>query len=504
VSLLVGQLRADDIPVTEVRPSGGSDVAQIQAKIDAAAATTDTPGGDGAHGGFVRLGKGVFFIDSPLHLYSGVHLVGQGPGTVLAAYANGINVIELDQRVGSSSGIISQAGVRDLRIVHFGSASGSCIKAGTANQILDCVFFNIALASPGKALNLQNVYSQASKYWIVKNDQNPGIANALMHVDGNGNSVIGVAVHGSVQNGAFATWTNGSAVLEFRGMDNAFRDSLIEPQFTGSGQNGYVVDFAPPVNAFSATTLWRWDNIHLEPITAADGGGALGTFTNGVSVKMVGSTVLADSMHFTGNTKGKLSIGSASMAQIGVQEFLNQFDSEITLDDTSYLRIDLPIGLNDTGWIGKSNVSMGDALNRNAATFVRNPMKFDGQSLVRDASRTWVPSSTGTVAYSVTNRGDNDLTFTVSSAQAGSKVRITVPLRSGESTHAEWTMTLPAGATYRVCTDGLSNEIRAYAIGTRTGGRVPVATKNLIVEFSNLTAGTYTIAGMTAGVLDID
>jgi hypothetical protein len=485
-------------PIVEILPNApaADDTPQIQAAIDLVRATTDQPGGDGAHGGTVRLGRGVFLIQTPIKLYAGVHLVGAGPGTALACYTDGVNVIELDNRPGGGF-IIGQAAVRNLRIVHYGATSGSCIKRGTAQQILDCLFEDLRLASPGKALDFDGGYTQACQFVRVSNDHNPGLGNSLMSWDGNVNNILGGHVHSLVQNGAFATFVNGRPIYDLKGANCSIRDVTIEPQFP-EGRNGYCVNIdipnAQPASAFT------WDNIHLEP-----GISGSGTITGGNTVKLKDTYFRADNVSFLGGTKGKLDIGSNTLATIRVMESLGPMKDVITLNDSSFLRVDMPMASNDVGWLDKKNVSFGDALNRTAGTFVPSPPKLDGQNLVKHAP-SWQIVTAGGATFSTISQesGSRTLSINVTAAPGGSTITVTVPLRDSGGTVGRWKVTVPTGAVYGAYTDGMAQTIRAVAQGTRTAAVIPVETKTVVFQFTSLATGTYTIDEMLVGDLVIE
>jgi hypothetical protein len=485
--------------VTEITPSGGDDSAQIQAAIDAVRATVSRPGGDAPHGGKVRLARGVFLIqNASILLYSGVTLEGVGTGTVLVTY-DGYAADDLIRlaKIPAQEAVISQASVRNLRLVSFKtSGAGSGIALHDATQVLNCIFENLSIASPGRAIDLEGAYTQACRFRDLKTDGNPGIGDSFLVVDGNVNTLSDMHVEADLQDGTYADWQNDRPIFDLRGGGGSFKNITIEPFFS-SGQSGYAVKFAKP--AGQTGSGWVWENIHLELGFAA---GA--SLTNGYAVDIADTYLSADNFHFlyysADTVVGKVNIGPNSSVYLGYQETRASLPDTFTLANGSYLRILQPHTQGDVGWLEKSNVSLGDAINGLAGKYVRNPVRPDGQNLVKHAPL-WQITPAGGIVYSTISQetGSRTLSLNVSAAPGGSTLTITVPLRDTAADVARWKVSLPAGAAYAVYTDGLAQQLRASARNTRTAAPIPVATKTLVFRFTNLATGTYTIDELLAG-----
>lgn len=163
------------------------DTAHIQNAINTLKATVETPTMDATH--YLFFPSGTYRITSPLILYAGVVLIGEGAASVIYAAAGfvGAQAISLVGQVSNSN--CWGAGVRRMGVKAIAGVTG--IKA-SAGAILNCIFDELYFDCQF-CLNL-GTYIQLS---VIRKIYSFGTVDQILHLIGNANYISDIDKEGN-------------------------------------------------------------------------------------------------------------------------------------------------------------------------------------------------------------------------------------------------------------------------------------------------------------------
>lgn len=382
------------------------DTAAIQAAIDSLPKGNGIPGSSGNVGGTVMFPGGRFFTSATLRVPSGVWLVGQGFGTLIANSSADASSSLIQFVSGAAAGFNVGAGVVNLAL-HADNAAGITADSALTGGLVDPRLMNLSISTAGVGVDLRNVKTYHARFESIF-VRDPGSA-AMWLGDAAGysadNEVIGLQDLGTIRSGYR---TDGAQVV-LTGQ-TTLESCLLELSTS--------IDL--PLKASGDVTL---RGLWAEYAPTALPNGIVASFEN-VYRTDIDRLILIDNAH-------KLRFRNATGVSIGnldIAGVINTLDACLDLDNTSRLSIDTVNAIFDAGMLDDPRTKIGGVYNQTAVTYTDTNLALTGSNLVIDPNFTDVGTTGNNKWYIAMGDGLGVVqgSWAVEQTANGPRIRVTI------------------------------------------------------------------------------